>query len=384
MAPGQESSIVNTAEAIYVLTRADKYDQELDAALEFISSKLFDSIENRGARTRYIFFALLAISDHLKTVGPEFVTRCVEWLLAARNKDGGWGHEANDENSRLFSTCMCLIVLHRVGTSNEKLTAGHNWVSSRNSGTGWAFDGKGPPSPTATALAVIALRQTRSATDDIFIKAKELLLSTTHWGNERENLPGTLWDHATYMWIFPALTSLDVDPYEHTIAEGVRSLNLLAGNEGWSEPGGGLSIRGQFWAVFAFDSLKQAFDPGIHVYRIDSERAQAALQEPQFVSIAISRRWATIVPRRVYQTFTYLLIIMLLATFTGGYRSLPRSVDFVISIAAGLCVYFLVTRRKQHFSRWLLWVVAAIAAILPLLGLVIGLTVKDIFNVFKK
>jgi hypothetical protein len=384
MSAGQASSIVNTAEAIYILTRSRKHESEIEAALDYITLRLFHSVEKRGARTRYVFFALLAISDHVRQVGPEFVNHCVEWLLGARNKDGGWGHEANDQNSRLFSTCLSLIVLQRVGVQVEHLHAGHNWVSSRNTGTGWSFDDKAPPSPTATALAVLALRKTNSASAEIFTKAKELLLSTTHWGNERENLPGTLWDHATYMWIFPALVCLGVDPYEHTIAEGVRSLNQLACDDGWCEPGGGLSIRGQFWAVFALDSLKESFDPALHVYRIDSERSQTALREPEFVNIAISNRWATIVPRRLYQVVTYLLIVILLGAFTGGYRFLPRWVDFILSVASGLCVYFLVTRRKQHFSKWLLWIVVAVAVILPFLGLVVGLTVKDIFNLFKR
>lgn len=384
MSPGQASSIVNTAEAVYVLSRSRKYRSEIVEGLAFITTRLFPSLDKQGPRTRYVMFALLAMLDHLETTSGDFLLRCTGWLLEARNNDGGWGHLANDQESRIFPTCLSLTLLARLGVGSDRLEPSYNWLVSKAGPSGWSFDGSNSPSTTATAQAVVALREVKDASSELFTKSKEFLLATTHWGTERENLPGTLWDHCTYMWVFPALVSLDVDPYAPTLANGVREINRLICPNGWTEPSGGESIRGQFWAVFALDSLKEAFDPAIHVYRIDSERTQQALREPEFVNISIHRSWAVIVPRFLYKGLTYALVAVFFLTFTGLYRSAPRELDFVVGVTAAVASYVLVTRRKGLFPKWLLRCLVAIASALTFVDLVLGWSIADMFNAIRK
>jgi hypothetical protein len=382
MSPKQASSIVNTAEAIYVLTKANKYNLQIFEGIDFIESKLFSSIERSGARTRYVFFALLAIQEHKDKVTSAFIEQCLNWLIQARNKDGGWGHEANDEQSRLFPTCLSLIMLAAFNDLSG-IETGFHWLINKKSESGWGFEEEKGVNPTATALAILALRKIRDYNDDIFIKPKEFLLETTHWGTERENLPGTLWEHCTYTWVFPALMSLDVNPYAPSIAEGVRFINKLTCDSGWTEPSGGETIRGQFWAVYALHSLQTAFDPAIHVYRIDSERTQPALSEPEFVNIKIHSNRAMIVPRKTYQVFTYALFFISVIAFLGLHRMLnllPRWVDFLIAILFFVFVYFLVKKRKHLFHPKLLLLIISIVGIFSLIDLVFGISVINLFE----
>jgi hypothetical protein len=383
MSPGQASSIVNTAEAIYVLTRADKYHRQIYEGLDFIENRLFPSIERSGPRTRYVLFALLGILDHKNEVNLAFIEQCLDWVIQARNKDGGWGHNANDEQSCLFPTCLSLMMLSAFNRKIDEFEIGFHWLISRKSESGWSLEDEKTVSATATALAILALRIIRDYNDDIFIKPKELLLETSHWGNERENFPGTLWEHCTYMWIFPALVSLDVNPYAPVIAQGVRFINSLSCNSGWTEPSGGETIRGQFWAVYAFDALYKAFDPGIHIYRIDSERAQSTLSEPEFVITKVHSHWAMILPREIYKGFTYFLFLISVIAFLGLHRMLnsaPRWVDFGAAVLFFVVAYFLVSRRKHLFHPKVLWIIIAIIALLSFLDLVFGISVINLFE----
>jgi hypothetical protein len=387
MSSGQWSSIVNTAEAIYVLTRARKHQNAIDDGLEFIQSKLFSSIEKQGRRTRYVIFALMAAIDQLDRVDPDFASRCAEWLIKARNRDGGWGHNANDEQSRLFPTCMSLIQLAKLNYNPHDLESGFIWLLSKSSESGWSFEEGGSPTPTASAQAILALRNYKEHDDGIFSRPKELLLHTTQWGTERENLPGTLWDHCSYMWVFPALASLDVNPYDPTIAQGVRAVNKLNCNHGWIEPLGGESVRGQFWAVFAFDALHKAFDPAIHIYRIDSEKAQAVLTEPEFVVIKVRSSWAIIIPKFIYQSLAYILLLASFVIFLGLNRLIPappRPGDFFISVLCFVLAYILVTKRKHLFHVRAIWIFTGIIAVLGFIDLVFGLSVQNLFEAISK
>lgn len=384
MSRGQASSIVNTAEAIYVLTRANRHYSKIDEGLAFIEARLFPAIEKSGPRTRYVVFALLAAFDHVEVVDQNFVKRCVRWLMDARNTDGAWGHDAKDGESRLYPTCFSLLMLTKFGVDVKDLESAFHWlVSKKRTESGWSFEDGKTASPAATAMAILALRIIKDYNEDIFTKPKEYLLETSHWNNERENLPGTLWDHCTYMWVFPALVSLDVNPYAPTIAQGVRFVNGLVDDHGWNEPFGGVTIRSQFWAVYALDCLANAFDPAIHIYRIDSERTQPTLSEPEFVHIKIRGPWAMVVPRKTYRLFTYLILSVSVIAFLGFHRllsSISRWADFGVAVLFFTLGYVLVRKRRKLFPYRLLWIILGCVVILSFVDLVFGVSVLDLFK----
>ncbi len=384
LAPEQASSIVNTAEAVYVLKKANRHHQHINLGLEYIQRVLPSHVEERGHRIRYVNFALLAYVENQELIDPSELSIWADWLMNAKNADGAWGQVANDGESRLFPTCLTLMLLSNLNYKEKDLEPAFNWVLKKKKTTGWSFDSDAsPPSQTATALAVSALKHDKDLDEEQYSNSKDLLLSTTQWATEPEDERGTAWRHCTYQWIFPALMALGVEPYHKTIAEGVREINRYGCDEGWREPDGNKTIRGQFWAVFALDAIYRAYDPAIHTYKIDSERSQAALVEPVFVNILVNTRWATIVPKRFYQGITYILFAVSLISFFGLYRSLsqiPREADLVISALLFIGTYKLISARKSLFPKWLFWGVVALAVILEMFDLVLGKSVMDLFN----
>lgn len=311
-----------------------------------------------------------------------FIDECTEWLLRARNKDGAWGHVANDESSRLYPTVMTLLVLHGLGV-REQLHSGYHWIISQNSGDGWRFSDEGQSSSIATALAVVALRTFKGSDDPIFVKPKEQLLTVSTWGVETEDMPGTPWIHCSYMWIFLALTELGLEPYSKTIAQGVRELNKLNSKNGWKEPSNHLTVRGQFWATFAFHNLQQAYDPALHTYRIDSALSISEMQEPDFVSILPHSKWSFVLPKFVYQASTYILLALSISAFFGIHRLaqvIPRKAELLFSVGSFVATYWLIRKRKALFPAWALNIVIGVVALLSFVDLVFGYAVMQLFD----
>lgn len=387
LSSGQSVSIVNTAEAIYILSKSGKYPNEIIRGVNFIQDKLENSVNTNGKRTRYVFFALLGLLENILLADKSFIIKWSEWLYSARNKDGAWGHYANDENSALFPTCMSLIVLNQSNIQNHDLTLGYNWILSEKKEDGWSFGKDSSISEIATAMAVLTLRGIKDSKDSIFEKPKVKILQNDLWSTERENQPGTLWEHCSYMWIFPALMSLDVDPYNKVIANGVRNINKYNSNDGWIEPGGGMTVRGQFWAVVAFESIIDSYDPSVDTYQIDSSISQNALREPQFVNIFIHSNWAMIIPAKLYKLLTYLLLILDAMFFLGIHRLIEpigRWLDFTLAVIFFLIIYKLVNKRKSLFSKSILPIIIGTVTILGTLDLVFGISVYDLFNIISE
>lgn len=333
-------------------------------------------------RTRYVFFALLACLEHLEKTDKKFINECKGWLLCAKNKDGGWGHVANDEDSKLYPTAMTLLVLDRLCLKDE-LSPGCHWIISHMKADGWGFSQNEPSSPVATAIAIVALRRFKGMDDQLFIKPKERLLIIDTWGVETEDMPGTPWIHCSYMWVFPALTHLGVEPYSKPIAQGVRELNKLNCKDGWKEPSNHLTVRGQFWATFALHNLQLAYDPAVHTYRIDSALSVSNIQEPHFVTIFPHSKWSFVLPKFAYQAATYTLLAMSVAAFFGIHRlaqAIPRKAELFLAVGGFLTTYQLIQKRKMLFPGWVLKIAIGVITVLSSIDLVFGLSVSHLFD----
>jgi hypothetical protein len=383
LAAGQASSIVNTSEAIFVLDKAGKgeYRALIAEGLTFIETKTLTSVI-ANPKTRYVYFALSICLDNLDKVNHIFINNCANWLLAARNNDGAWGHSANDEQSALYPTVMSTIVLVKLGHSKE-LESTCNWIVSKNVNNSWSFNIVNQPSLVATAQAMIALNLLKSDNSELINKSKELLLSVSMWGGEAEDMPGTSWIHCSQMWVFWALMQLGVDPYAKPIAQGVRELNKLNCDHGWREPSKHLTVRGLYWAVSAFNCLHQAYDPALHTYRIDSALSVSEMQEPSFVRILPHTKWSFVLPKTVYQGATYVLLFISAAAFLGIHRltqQVPRKAELMFSVSCFVITYLLVQKRKALFPVWVLNAVISVVVILSFIDLVFGYAVTHIFD----
>jgi MYXO-CTERM domain-containing protein len=380
---GLASSIVNTVEAVYVLKCAgeEQYQASIEKGLGFISKVTSGAIANQS-RSRYAFFALEAVINSKQYFSTEFVNTLVDWLFEARNPDGGWGHEARDGKSCLYPTVMSILRLVELGHRNRLDTA-VNWIVSKKQPTGWAFSSLQPPNHVATSMAVVALRKFRDEDDKIFADAKSDLLTIDSWTTAKEDQPGADWVHSAHMWGFAALTRLGLEPYIKPIAEGVRQINSLACDQGWREPDGHLTVRGQYWATMAFEALQEGFDPAVHVYRIDAARAHSFTLEPEFVHIRPHTRWTTVVPSRVYVAVTYLLFSFSAFFFLGVNRLIPEPppiVDFVGAVTLFGLGWLFVRRRRRYFPRWFMKPLLGFFAVLSIIDIVFGISLTEVWR----
>lgn len=381
---GQASSVVNTAEALYVLRCSRRFEVAQERAARFITTKVFSHIETIGPRVRYAAFALFGLSlvDESKR-SDDVVARCRSWLLEAKNDDGAWGMEARDNASTIFSTYLALWTLRQSGCEKADLTSGYQWLLAQAMNEGWALPPRPQPSPVATAYAVLALAGSNFGKSDRLDAAHKFLLQTRQWGTEEEVIPGTVWKHCTFASVVPALMRLGELPYSATVANAIVAINRLRSDDGgWSEtePGVGRTVRAQFWSVLALESVDRAFDPAIHVLRLDQERTGATLSEPDFVTINALPRYVTILPARVYRLIAYVSLVAAATILAGAHRyfeKLPARADALAALGLFTLAHLLIHRRPKQFpraARIMKWIVAAVS----LVGLVFGTDLASI------
>jgi prenyltransferase beta subunit len=380
--PQQGTSIVNTAEAAYVLFIADRnrHHDAVKKAVRFVERNCASQLQN-NPRTRYAAFGLM-LAQHVPELCTGETAQTSQWLFDARNSDGGWGHSAKDQRSMLYPTVMALQVLRRFGA--DRLDASYNWVKARNVQGRWSFAENQGASVVATAMAICALKDFDDLTKGVYASGRDDLVSFSNWGVVGEDQPGTNWMHNSWMWVIPALVAFGVAPYEKTVAEGVRQLNNLQCEHGWREPEplGHLTVRGQYWATATFQSIREAFDPSVHPYRIDSAIAVQQMKEPEFVIIKPNKKFSLAIHSGLYRVITGACIIFAALFFTGLHRTMlgaSRKVDFGIAVVLFATGAFLVQKRRKQF-RTIHYIFAAIVTIASLLHLLLGYSVWEVFE----
>jgi len=383
MVPGQPSSMVNTAEAIYVLSHGGADLEECRRGLKFIQEKLDLHLTERGRRLRYVAFPLAVIADRFPHECPAFVESCVGWVTAAQNTDDGWGDEANDETSDVFSTYLAIEALSAAKAGGDNVAAACRWISSQHTDSGWPLHDGQTHSIAATSYGVSSLLHGGYSDASAFTSGRELLLGNENWDNEQVVISGTKWQHCRASALVRALIQSGTDPFHSTIAEGIRTFQRRIHPEhGWvEEPTENLpTVRSQYWAVAALSEVYRRFDPAIYIPRMDAERAQALLQEPAFLPFAVHTPFHTIIPSTLFRIGVYLLLVFGFVAASGLLERIPR----VPSVAAaGLGVVMvgaamlLVRKRPKQFPRlhkWVKWILV----ITGILGILFGFSAYDI------
>jgi hypothetical protein len=383
LASGQASSIVNTAEAIEILAESDKkkYHDVIEKGLNFLATRTLPSLR-KNPNTRYAFFSLLAFSNRKLNTTNSATYEIRDWLVKAQNPDGGWGHTAKNDQSCLYPTVLSYIALTRLGKQKEASRA-VDWIKSNRAELGWSLGIGEQPTHLASAMAVVALRLSMPPSDDYFVSVKASLLQASTDGLESENMPGTPWVHHKGVWISDALLSLGLEPYSTPIAEIVRKTNTLNCHEGWKEPHGHITVRGQYWAMRTFEAIESAFDPAIHPYRVDSAIAGAELTEPEFMRFFTHSKWSFAVPARLYKSLTYSLFFISLAAASGVHRLIPSKLDFIIAVVFFIIAGSMARARQYQFNKMFLYLMASIVAILSFVNLVFGPSVLNIYEKFR-
>ncbi|MEK7538473.1 MAG: prenyltransferase/squalene oxidase repeat-containing protein [Patescibacteria group bacterium] len=400
LSPKQASSVVNTAESIFILVEANHlcgthYSDQILKGFEFIWRQLLEQLE-KYPRTRYVQFALWNFPNPIVDY-PGEVKRYTEWLLGAQNDDGGWGHHSKDGQSSLFPSVLSLLVLNRLGTlTKESRAKGISWLLSKRDGKGlWGFV-SGQQSKVATAQAVHALVNNKYEIDDSAVKNLiDFLSSDLDWGVEIENVPGTKWEHSKVLWIVPSLLLLGTEPYEHVIADAVRKVNTLRYENGWKEPDGAETIRGQFWITSMYAKLHKAFDPAIVTYRIESALSiqKQKYLEPEYVHLLPSSKYFRFVfHSRWYRIATYFCffssfcILFLVPTIDLTIkRSAIVSALSVLTVSLFASSLILIKKRKSFFPPWIskgiFPIIIGIIIVFEIVSAALGISVQDIYKI---
>jgi hypothetical protein len=395
LAANQASSLVNTAEAIDVLREVRTYDEACQRGISFLVEQTFLHTQRRtsknsvgrGERIRYVAFPLLVLSRFKDEALHLYLERCKTWLLNARNEDHGWGDEANDQASKLFSTFIAIRALQQAKASYSELEHSYTWVRAQSKSDGWSLYPGHPVSTVATAYGILCLTKSPFNKDERVDRAAKFILQNKIWHPTTDDASGTVWQHSTATWVLSALAELGEPPYSPTIAEGVRYLNSLKRREGapWAETPDHhvFSTRSQYWAVVALRSLQHSFDPSVHALRIDAERASQELTEPTYLKFKIRSAWAIVVPARIYVIATYGCFATALLFAFSFHRLFPepsKELDILIALSLSYAGWQMMRLRSKPFSPRMRWIAKTVVALGVLAGAWFG---KDGYTILS-
>lgn len=307
------SSIVNTAEALYVLRLDHEVpsDPEVRAA-GYIGASLPAharprSDGGRGANTRFVAFGLLGLGLYhgiaASPSGLEAIDWALGWLDKHRTRDG-WPERAGDVDTSLHQTAVTLYALSELHADLAPLTtalgegngrrvaliaelashATRGLLWHQQTGGGWPSHtfGEAAPSPSKTGLAIMALESAaRSATIDGVTRYAthggygpacnrlETIVDATRNGAERLSLihsrwesyvesdpevPGTDWIHPAYAIALAGCLAGGIQASARALQPAFKFLDRLwnPGLAMWQEPGGRVTIRSAFHVSRAY------------------------------------------------------------------------------------------------------------------------------------
>ena len=381
--PGQASSLVNTAEALYVLAAAGCRDPAVSGGISFFRKNLQRHLAERGPRTRFVALPLFTLLYCFPDADSQLITVLADILLQGRNVDSAWGFDLSDHCSDLFSTYLAVEALRLAPGFEDEIAAAGRWVVSRTGATGWPMHEGQSYSLTATAYAVQVLHHARLEAAPAYRAGRELLLGAVSFENEDSVISGTVWTHCRATAVIRALTLTGVEPFHPALAEAIRSLNkrMIVG-QGWGETAGANAptIRSQFWATYALTLAAANFDIAIHIPRVSAERIQGTLVEPTYLPFLTGTNWHLIVPARAFRWFVYGLVIVGAVLISGIKIPFPSSIpglDIVVGALLMFSAFFLIRKRPKQFRRGSRWA-AVIMAVLAFINAVMGVSVTEV------
>ena len=389
MVPGQPSSMVNTAEALYVLQRAGAPTSDCAPSIEYMKGSLDEHLRDRGKRVRYVALPLLTLAECFPNTERRFQRKAAEWLVRARNADQGWGEVERNGQSDIFSTYLAASALNAAAWNRAKdVTAAADWMLREHSAEGWSLHAQQSYSATATAYAVAVLAMAGLSDRPSYQQGRELLLANDSWDNEEVVIAGTKWLHSKPTAIIRALVQSETDILHPTVAEAVRSFQRRITPEGWTEKESENTptIRSQYWATYGLDPIIRHFDPSIVIPRIDAMRQQGALQEPLFLPFATGTRFHTILPAPLFRLATWGAALTGLFAAFGLQEAIPAPNQSVVSwagIALLAASLYLMSKRPTHFPAMGPWA-RRLLLMISLLGVLYDVDPTEVVEALKR
>jgi hypothetical protein len=386
---GQVSSLVNTSEALYVLSCAGLSESEAAlGGLRFLKDNFDNHLLHRGSRTRFAAFPLIVIASQYPNFDHRFQKKLFRWISGAVSEGGGWPSEVGGA-SDIYSTYLCVLAVHSFDKASLLLRGAKSWMLAQANSRGWCLDDTGAAPLSATAYALIALHTLGETGHDTVARALEALNGVSHWGDEEAPLSGTLWKHSTHSNVLTALALYSEDIFNSQIAEGIRYSNkLISPQGGWMENDSVLdnrTVRAQYWTAVYSEILQKRFDPSKFVLRIDGERQAGVLKAPEFIHFLINTKFATVVPAGLYKYVIYATFALSFAVSIIFANKIPLiSGKFWQAISLGLMALasYGIIVRKHVFPRFGIIVPVVIGA-LSFLDLAFGVSISNLFEFIR-
>ena len=392
---GQASSIVNTAEALYVLAKAKRLTSipEIDKTVGFLRNAVHDHPTQRGNFVRYFVFGIIGLSTLGVDVDDADIQYCRDNLYDAQNNGQWWSQDLTRSFPNVFATCQALWALSMVERSPSLNALGAmSWLLSiAKPDGGWGFsDDPGAPSNAAcTSYAITSLAGHFRRDPKVIAGRDWLVRNSEKWKRDPllgEILPGTDWTHCLPAWVPGALISVN-EPLSNPVFR-----NCVAHFESvWDPREGSWKVRpshvptvgSTFWAVVGLDAIRDALDPVALV----SQQASSLIGPSRAPSVSIRGQKFT-VPPGTTRTMAALVLVWILSVsvYAAVSRFGPANISFnaleariVSSLFAVLFAgaSFVQLRRQEHRRTTLIVIVSLAVAYVALIWLVRSTVVNN-------
>lgn len=350
------SSIVNTSEVLPILRAAGIAGQPVRRALDFLIRAIPEHSRprpkgGRGEHTRFIAFGLAGLLSHPRFFHhngvAETVTWCVGWL-EEHQVDHGWPEVLGLDDTSLHQTALVVhrltelrdalhdfgpglllpggvetgSLLERVEPLIEHGVRGLLYHRRPSGAWGWRTYIDTDPSPSKTALCLLALSTVRSGTgpggepayrdepreaggvhgrverkrlSDVVVEAGQWLLHNHHrWETfveDDKDVRGTAWVHMAYALCAQAAIRAGASPRDPRLAKAWKLMNDLWDPQTrlWNEPGasgGRATIRAAYYTVSAYEEAVRRL-ARMNLADTISEDASEASAEMVIVRVAL-------------------------------------------------------------------------------------------------
>jgi hypothetical protein len=272
----QASSIVNTTESLFVISRAGYQIDDIEKTIQFLKNGITEHTVSRGDNLRYLTFGLWGLLISGLDPSDPFVKAVAESIEKRIIGNWGWSESADDQEIHVWPTFQSLRVLNEVYgcdyiTTKYSKCLAHLLSVGRRRSYKWGFTATNDLSLAATAYVLILLATFYPGTSDALqtrISVLEMLskaLANNH-PLEVESMAGTDWHHYSYCWALKAIHSTKVSLDENAFLLTLQVLkyidNLFCDGRGYCKPGTPIcTVPSNYNHVLALDAVIESFDP---------------------------------------------------------------------------------------------------------------------------
>jgi hypothetical protein len=303
----QASSVVNTAEALFVINRANRlHVSDTVKAIDFLKEAIVHHPKSRGNNLRYFTFGIWGLLEAgVESSNPFIISTIREVESRLIVSSNGWSEQPEDTETRIWATFQALWIIIKVYGADYARTKYYKCFNEliklgRKNQYKWGFNNTTQNySLAATSYALILLSEVFPGTPDVAQTRKnvsEMLNLTLDEKRplEVEAIAGTDWNHYSYCWALKALHSAREPLDELVFLTSIRTLkyvDTLFHESGYVEPDKHiLNVRSIFNNVLALDGVITNFDPTDYLFLDEMSKNDACVVTPKSIFLSYSFR----------------------------------------------------------------------------------------------